>query len=460
MNEKFLQFRKDYSNFVYNGYNLEKNADSIDISFDFEIEGLSKFCPTTRIMTDNLNVVNVFDSLIAQRIIFSLGMVEAVSYWKCSCAPNMIVKCGRLSLDDCLWWKKLYYNGLGEFFYKNSIQTSFDDFINIKCVSDSEKGEAVDFKSTGKNIIPVGGGKDSNVTMNLLRNEHDKNMCFTVNNQGARTESALAAGYAENDIIKTFRTIDKNLLDLNARGFLNGHTPFSAIVAFLSFYCAYLIGADNIILSNEASANESNIGGTEINHQYSKSYEFECDFNNYAAAHFDICTKYFSILRAFNELQISKYFSSCKQFHKVFKSCNVGSKKNVWCAACAKCLFVYIILSPFLSQEELIDIFGCDMLDKIEMKNDFDGLTGISAVKPFECIGTVEEVRCALDMTADKYINKHIRLPKLIKYYIDTVGLHRPQPEHLLTALNEENNIPEHFKQYITEMYNYVSAAD
>ena len=460
MNEKFFQLREKYKTFSYNGYHLLRENDSINIVFDFAIDGLCEFHPTTKIATDNLDTVNRFDSATGKNIIFSLGMVEAVSYWKSSCAPIMKVNCGKLSDEDCLWWKKLYFHGLGEFFYRNQIQTDFNSFVSIINDFDGDSEDKTPFVSSGKNIIPVGGGKDSNVSMTLLRSQKDKNMCFTVNNQGARTQSAAAAGYDEKDIIKTYRTIDKELLRLNSEGFLNGHTPFSAIVAFLSLYCAYLIGAENIVLSNEASANESNIGGTQINHQYSKSYEFECDFNNYVNSHFDLKTKYFSILRCFNELQIAKYFASCKQFHAVFKSCNVGSKKNIWCAGCAKCLFVYIILSPFLSTSELVKIFGCNMLEKEEMSEDFKGLTGISSVKPFECIGTVDEVCCAVNMTIRKMKKDGEKIPALLNLYADTVGAAKPNDTQLLREFNEENNIPPCFKEFVMEMYNYVSRVD
>lgn len=460
MNEKFSEFRDRYKSFSYNGYTVEKNSDSIDISFDFEIDGLCSFKPATRIMTGNLDLINRFDSATAKRIVFSLGMVEAVSYWKASCAPVMKVRCGSLSDSDRQWWKKLYYNGLGEFFYRNSIDVSFEDFVNIECGCPDADGVGTEFRSSGINIIPVGGGKDSNVTMELLKSEHDRNLCFTVNDQGARTESAAAAGYGEDRTIKTFRSIDPGLLELNARGFLNGHTPFSAIVAFLGYYCAYLVGAENIVLSNEASANEANINGTQINHQYSKSYEFECDFNAYTAEHFKTGVRYFSLLRAFNELQIAKYFAACSKYHKVFKSCNAGSKKNIWCGECAKCLFVFIILSPFLSSKELTEIFGCNMLDKSSMKADFDGLTGISDVKPFECIGTVSEIRCALDAAVVRYTEAGEPLPYLLDYFSRSPAAGRSDIKALLGEFNTENNIPEHFKDYIAEMYRYVSETE
>ena len=77
------------------------------------------------------------------------------------------------------------------------------------------------------------------------------------------------AGDTESYTVK--RTIDQNLIKLNNEGYLNGHTPFSAIVAFTSYLVAYITNRSNIILSNEGSANEPTVIGTNINHQYSKT---------------------------------------------------------------------------------------------------------------------------------------------------------------------------------------------
>lgn len=458
----FQELRSQYPLFIYNGYDIDvlDNDNAIKICFHFEVEGLCEFNPSIKIDCSNFKILNSHDNVIAQKIIFSLGMVEAISYWKCTCSPKMIVRCGSLSSEDIIWWKNLYWGGLGEFFYKNKIETSFEEFLSIECSNENEStNDLFEFVKSHKNLIPVGGGKDSNVTMHLLGKEKDDNLFITINNQAARTESVLAAGYDADKIIKTYRTIDKNLLSLNKEGFLNGHTPFSAIVAFLSFYCAYLSGCDYIVLSNESSANESNIEGTSINHQFSKSFEFECDFNAYCNKHFNLSITYFSILRAFNELQIAKQFSALKNFHSVFKSCNVGSKKNVWCAECAKCLFVYIILSPFLTSSELEKIFGCNMFEKNHLKDDFDGLAGISDVKPFECIGTTEEVNFALQMTLANYKNSAIELPALLKYY-EKKHIKSYNCRNLLTEFNTENNIPKKFSAYVQEMYRYVSTTD
>jgi len=469
MNSRFKQYREEYPVFFYDGFKLAAKEGFIQIRFDFTIDGLCEFHPEIKIATGNLRLLNAFASAEARDIVFALGMTEAVSYWKCVCPPRVVVRCGVLSEQDKLWWKKLWYNGLSEFFFLNRIQTDFESFVNIEndfgceklAAQDVKTGVETGFHSSGLNIIPVGGGKDSIVTLELLHELCDKNLCFTVNDQPARSESVIAAGYSEKDIIKVYRTIDRELLKRNEEKFLNGHTPFSAIVAFLSYYCAYITGADNIILSNESSANEANVVDTVINHQYSKSYEFESDFRDYVKRNFSSNINYFSLLRAFNELQIAKQFAVFKKYHSIFKSCNKGSKENIWCGTCAKCLFVYIILSPFLEREELIKIFGCDMLEKESLRNEFEGLIGVSKEKPFECIGTVEEVCCALEMTAKRYIASGIELPFLLKNYMvnQKNDCGRSQAE-LLSEFNEENNIPEKFKKYVAEMYDYVSGTD
>lgn len=463
-NTKFNELRGKYNTFTYEGWHLSENDGFIGIEFDFSIDGLCEFHPTTKIKTENLNVINAFDSKTAQKIVFNLGMVELISYWKCACPKTVEIKCGYLSEKDIEWWKKLYFRGLSEFFYINGIETDEESFMEINCLKEEKTEHSHDcncgchekYVSAQLNLIPVGGGKDSCVTASLLKKFGEKNKFFTVNDQQARTDTVISAGYGEKDIVRTYRTIDKNLLKLNSEGFLNGHTPFSAVVAFLSLYCAYLIGADYIVLSNESSANESNIEGAEVNHQYSKSYEFECDFSKYVERNIFGEIQYFSLLRAFSELQIAKMFAQLHEYHGTFRSCNRGSKQNIWCGKCAKCLFVFTILSPFMDYDKLIEIFGNNMLDDEEMKPDFDGLAGFTKLKPFECVGTKTEFAFALDRLADKFDKQGRKLPKLLKYFkenADTSAI----DNNLLNEYNPMNNAPDDFLEIIMEMYKNVA---
>lgn len=451
-----LPFRKKYPVFYYNGYSVEKCGTRIQIVFDFAIDGLCEFHPTVSVETDGLCVVNGFDSQTAREIIFNMGMVECVSYFKPVCPQKIVVRCGGLSESDKNFWKHLWFNGLGEFFHINAIKAEENTFIEIEssprtCEKDNS------FNVCDKNIIPVGGGKDSCVTAKLVEKFKDENLFFTVNDQKARTDCVKAAGYGEESIVKTYRTIDKNLLELNKKGFLNGHTPFSAIVAFQSLYCAYLVGSPYIILSNESSANEGNTAEGGVNHQYSKSYEFEKDFSDYVSKNITDNIKYFSILRPFNELQIAKMFSRCPEFHDIFRSCNKGSKQNVWCAECPKCLFVYGMMSAFLEKEKLVEIFGCDMFENEKLLSDFKGLTAMTPLKPFECVGTAAEYNFAVASAVAKMKKNGEKLPYLLKIFDENFDSSKTAADKsLLSEFNAENLVPEKFENSIAEMYEYV----
>jgi hypothetical protein len=152
---------------------------------------------------------------------------------------------------------------------------------------------------------------------------------------------------------------------------------------------------------------------------------------------------YFSFLRPLSELQIAMLFSQFEKYFEVFRSCNVGSKQDVWCGNCAKCLFAYIILSPFIEPERLNTIFGKKMLDDRGLKLYFDQLIGLAKTKPFECVGTVGEVRSALNMTISRWY--HDRRPALLEDYIpdsttiplDTLFLQHNLNEKELTLLTQ-----------------------
>ena len=155
----------------------------------------------------------------------------------------------------------------GEYRYINNIDISLDDMLEIENKKEIKEEYKLDINNYNLEsqklegtLIPVGGGKDSCVTLELLKESIDNNLCLIVGNKEPSIKSAELAGY-KNKIIFVKRTIDKNLLDLNKRGFLNGHTPFSALLAFLSYTIAYLTCKKYITLSNESSANESTVIG-------------------------------------------------------------------------------------------------------------------------------------------------------------------------------------------------------
>ncbi len=407
----YNRLRSEYPKFNYNGYKIFESIDGIKIEYMFEIEGLSQFAPQ---WTFKKGDKSFEDDTLFKNMVFNLGMVELVSYWKLTCSPNVAVKCGNLTDEQIMWWKNLYYNGLGECFYLNGIEDTCDSFMNVVC-DNTETFTSTDKPLLNGCMVPIGGGKDSIVSLGVLEPERKNCHCYIINPRGATLNTVKTAGYEDKTIVAN-RTLDSRMLELNKQGFINGHTPFSAIVAFSSLIGAYINGVKYIALSNESSANETTVEGSYVNHQYSKSFEFEKDFNEYENKYINSGIYYFSLLRPLSEYQIAGLFSKNTDFYKVFRSCNAGSKEDIWCGNCPKCLFVFIIMSPFISPEKLEEIFGSNLFEKEGLRDDFAKLIGLTPEKPFECVGSRDEINTALCQAVKRYE----KLPLLLDFYTST----------------------------------------
>jgi hypothetical protein len=212
------------------------------------------------------------------------------------------------------------------------------------------------------------------------------------------------------------RTICPELLDLNQRGFLNGHTPFSAYLAFLGAACLLMYGYSNVIVANERSSDEGNVfyREKEINHQYSKSFRFETHFDEYLRKYLLSTGRYFSFLRPLYELQIGKLFSNFHELWPLFRSCN-RNRSESWCGQCPKCVSVFLTMYPFVSGAALTEVFGSDLLYRQQTIPILRQLAGLE-VKPFECVATSKEIIAALSLAIAKTRGAGESLPPVLEY--------------------------------------------
>ncbi len=445
-NQKFKQFRNLFPFFSYESHSIHKENNNLHIRFKFNLSDKYYFYPKMIFPLDQLISEDQLSEI--EQLVFHIGMVEIISYWKATCSPKLIIKPFSLSKNQIQWWKKLYFNGLGEFFFLNGVDTNQEDFMSIEANSERTFNK-LNLDLNDDILLPIGGGKDSIVSIEILKEQFKKITPIQLNTNPARNATIIHSGFSLADSIVIKRTIHPELFTLNEKGFLNGHTPFSALLAFTSLLAAYLYNKKHIVLSNESSASEASIIDTNINHQYSKSIEFEDDFRSYTKKYISDEFNYFSFLRPINELQIAKLFSKYKHHHKDFKSCNAGSKDNIWCGNCPKCLFVFIILSPFLSEEELINIFGKNLYEAQSLLQSFNELIGHKEVKPFECVGSIDDVNVALQLyIKNKYQHK---LMFLIEHY-KSLGLKTytdQEVESHLNEINKHHNVPEYFFEYL-----------
>lgn len=380
----FNELRNKHPRFIFERFEVKEIGEDLRISFKFLIEPDIEFNP-------QLTFPKVKWNPKFSNLVLNLGLVEMISYWKATCSPQILIKAGKLNQQQVIFWKDLIIKGLGEFFYVNNIDFTKPDLVSIK--SEGQNFSIFKGKLKDRNLVLVGGGKDSAVTLEKLKDS----VPLLLN----PTEAAknIVEIWGKNIPIIIKRIIDPKLLDLNEKGYLNGHTPFSAYLAFLSTLAAHLYDFKNIVVSNEASSNEGNVEsrGQIINHQYSKSLEFEEKFRQYSQKFLSTNSNYYSYLRSFNELEIARQFATLEKYHQVFRSCNMGSKLGgIWCNSCSKCLFSYLILYPFLG-ERLIKIYGKDLLNDESLSTIMEELLQLPGkFKPFDCVGTKEEIEYAM----------------------------------------------------------------
>ncbi|MBP3254033.1 MAG: UDP-N-acetylmuramoyl-L-alanine--D-glutamate ligase [Bacteroidales bacterium] len=455
--KKFEILRQQYPVFTYESfsYSFTDNND-IKSEFCFTCNDIT-FRPT-HVIEHNECFNLQLSSEQLRLLVFNIGMIELVSYWKAFCSPTVVIKAANLTDGQISFWKKIYFNGLGEFFYLNNITTDINEFMTVECQS-TVCLHKQNFQLEDNYLVPVGGGKDSVVSLELLRGAGKDVLPMVINPNKATQGCIIQTGYKQQ--VRVLRTIDANLIKLNGEGFLNGHTPFSAMLAFTTLLTAALSGRKYIALSNELSANEATDIDSGVNHQYSKSLEFENDFRAYCQEYISDSFCYFSLLRPFCELEIARMFSWCNCF-EVFRSCNVGSKQDIWCGNCPKCLFAFIILSPFAPQDKLLNVFsGKNLYSDPNLMTYFKQLTGLEKVKPFECVGTVEEVNAAIALRIKNFGVKDDEI--LLKYWLST-DLSRKysdtNSQKLLGSSKHPYNIPEDLQHVLKNPYCYIKKAE
>lgn len=394
-----------YKQFIFESYQFDPSTGALQLHYA---------------MDDQLHFVECYtfdfpfadyDPAVLDRALQSLFFMAGVSYYKTYIPAEIVIKQGELDTEGAQFFSKTYQRGLGEFWYINKL----------------DPRAPVTFPATATNIQPlspaagsgllvaIGGGKDSLVTVELLRDKHEL-MTWSVNHRPQLEPLVERMGLPHAWVERQW---DAQLFDLNKRDALNGHIPISGIFACVGTIVAILSGKQDIVMSNEQSANEPTLyyEGVAINHQYSKSQEFERDYQAYLAHMFGDSPRYYSFLRPLSEVHISEIFTrvAFEKYKDVFSSCNRafvhGSDHMSWCGECSKCAFVFLALTPFIPRTELETVWhGKNLLLDPGLTTTYRKLLGIEGDKPLDCVGDIKEARSAMREAFKQY-------PELIPVY-------------------------------------------
>jgi hypothetical protein len=330
---------------------------------------------------------------VLDRIFRLIFLMSGVSYYKIFAPPVLICESFALDRITAEFLQKFYEKGLAEFAFRNRI--SLRGHLEIRCSGGPPDGPiALDLPR--RTCVPVGGGKDSIVTLECLKRSGEPLVLFSLGDAEPIRACIAAAGLP---FIRVYRRLDNTLFKFNESGGLNGHVPITGILSAIAVAGAVMSGYDVIAMSNEHSASAPNlhVDDADINHQYSKSLEFEGDFSEYLKNYISPSIAYFSLLRPLSEIEIARRFAKYSEYFPIFRSCNAAFRQSPavrgegWCANCPKCRFVFLALAPFIEKTELIGIFGRNLLDDETQRAGFAELCGLQEHKPFECVGEVAE---------------------------------------------------------------------
>jgi hypothetical protein len=343
-----------------------------------------------------------------ERALVHLHIAAGTSYYKVAAPPDVVVAGVELTGQEADFHHHLYDEGLREFAVSNHLPVPRS--VAIRATGATGPGRGADptgpppvFGRPGGLLVPIGGGKDSMVLIDAVKDLHP--VLFAVN---PHPLVLALAGQTGHPLVVVRRRLSPDLAELNRLGARNGHVPITAIVSLIAAVGSFLYGYDAIAMAVERSASEETvvIDGVPVNHQYSKSLEFERLLRHLLVSTVDPGLRYGSALRPYSELAIARAFARLPGYHATFCSCNTVFRQSTgaeerWCGHCPKCRFVALMLAPFLSPEAIAAIIGRDLFDDAAQVPGFAALMS-DEDKPFECVGERRESAAAMRLLASR----------------------------------------------------------
>ena len=374
-----------------------------------------------------------------------LHLIAGVSYYKAGVPGEIVVDSAPLDRATAELLDEIYLHGLAEFAYQNKL----DLRRRIHFPRNGQTSvNAPTLNLQRRTLVPIGGGKDSLVSVEMLKSVDEPMTAVWVG------DSALIAACAQRTglpLLNIKRRLASELFEYNRLGAWNGHIPVTAINSAILLCAAIVYGYDAIAFSNERSASEATLEyeGRQVNHQWSKSIDFERRLREYTKSHIAADLDYFSLLRPWSELAVTRAFAEGSRYDDVFSSCNRNFRIRAerpadrWCGQCPKCHFVFLALAPFVAKPRLLAIFGRNLLDNAALAPGFDALLEYREHKPFECVGEGRESRAAMHFLAqrpewreDALVARYVEEiePQLDRRDLALAALLTPALEHFLPA--------------------------
>lgn len=109
---------------------------------------------------------------------------------------------------------------------------------------------------------------------------------------------------------------------------------------------------------------------------------------------------------------------------------------------------------PFVPRETLTRLFGADLFHSQELIPVLRELTGLET-KPFECVGTTQEIIAGLSLAVEKLKKEGEPLPPVLEYAAQNVpGVNETGEASNILASNGPHRVPPAFESSLTKALN------
>ena len=391
------------SQFIFEDYSYD--ATTGEAKFVYSFDDGRRFEEGIRFANRN----ETYDEATLDRALFLAFIIIGTSYFKTFPTPEIRFNKGVIDQWQADFLNKVYGEGLSQFAFENNLTR--DDLAHFESLFDGNP-EPVHYQGSGT-LALQSGGKDSLLVAALLQASEKP---FTAWYLGSSDHHPAVLDELGAPLIVANRTIDKPaLINASESGGKNGHVPVTYIVQSIALIQAVLLGQNEVLVSiaHEGEEPHAYIGNLPVTHQWSKTWGAEQQFADYVARYISPDLHIGSPLRRFSELKVAELFvtKAWQKYGHRFSSCNranytqgADNTELHWCGECPKCANSYLLFAPFLEADELKSLFaGQDLFEKPMLQETFKGLLGVDGVmKPFECVGEIDELRYAYQQAQQK----------------------------------------------------------